>query len=220
MGLRERRGWLFPVRQGWFRGVDLSLLDPSSEDDRALLIRAAHPELKDLIDEEDELEETEEGFNPRLHLTLHEIVAAQIWNDEPPQVGETVDRLRAAGYDRHDVQHMLASTMVEEIWRVGHMRSPYDRERHLAALNDLPDSWLASGLEDGLDDHDDEDLVDRAVAVLSRRGPLGVDELAAELGVDVGDIEELVAEPAVVALADLRLAWVPGSSPGASSPIA
>ncbi|MDQ3353508.1 MAG: hypothetical protein M3507_03310, partial [Actinomycetota bacterium] len=48
-----RSGWLgFPDRSGWFDGIDLSLLDPGDEDERAILIRADHPELAEVLADE------------------------------------------------------------------------------------------------------------------------------------------------------------------------
>lgn len=53
-------------------------LDANDADDRALLIAAAHPELD--TDAETAVVEGRE-MNPRLHLTIHEIVATQIVDD-------------------------------------------------------------------------------------------------------------------------------------------
>jgi hypothetical protein len=113
-------------------------LDPTDEDDRSLLLSAAHPGL-------DSGEETlivgGEEMNPRLHLLMHEIVAKQLVDLDPPEVWETAQRLRRLGYHRHEVLHMLGAAMTGEIWHAQHDQREYDREAHLAALAALPDSW-------------------------------------------------------------------------------
>lgn len=126
--------------QGW----DLRLLDPEDADERSLLIRLAHPELDDAISQgRDEIDIGGEPMNPRLHLTIHEIVAAQIIDDDPPEALATAARLLELGRDHHEVLHMLGSVVTQQIWTVTHEHLPYRREEHVAALAALPGSWDA-----------------------------------------------------------------------------
>ena len=83
-------------------------LDPADPDERALLIRAAHPEL-DTEAETVFIDGRE--MNPRLHLTIHEIVATQLADGQPPEVWATAQRLRKLGYGRHEILHMLGAAM-------------------------------------------------------------------------------------------------------------
>ena len=80
-------------------------------------------------------------MNPRLHLTMHEIVATQLWDDSPPEVWDTAVRLLDVGYERHEILHMLARPVSEQMWGALHDERPYDHERHVAALTALPGSW-------------------------------------------------------------------------------
>ena len=113
-------------------------LDPTDADDRALLIAAAHPELDTAA--ETALVEGHE-INPRLHLTIHEIVATQIVDDDPPEVWATAQRLRKLGYGRHEVLHMLGGAMTPQLWGALQNEREYDPEAHRAALAALPESW-------------------------------------------------------------------------------
>jgi hypothetical protein len=113
-------------------------LDPADPDDRAFLIRAAHPELD--VDHETVVVDGRE-INPRLHLTMHEIVAAQLADHDPPEVWTTAQRLRGLGYDRHEVLHMLGAPMTGQLWAALHDQREYDLEAHRAALAALPESW-------------------------------------------------------------------------------
>lgn len=88
------------------------LLDPADPDDRALLIRAAHPELDA---RRDTVVVGGREINLRLHLTMHEIVAARLADHDPPEVWATAQRLRALGYDRHEILHMLAAPMTGQV---------------------------------------------------------------------------------------------------------
>lgn len=121
-------------------GVEIDqLADP---DMRSFVIRAEHPEFAQALQDGDDAVDLGGGpMNPRLHLAMHEIVATQLWDDSPPEVWDTAVRLLEAGYERHEVLHMLAGPVVDQVWGALHDERAYDRERHLAALRALPGSW-------------------------------------------------------------------------------
>src|SRR5487761_1419089 len=107
------------------------LADP---DMRSFVIRAEHAEFAQALqDGDDEVDLGGGPMNPRLHLAMHEIVATQLWADTPPEVWDTAVRLLEAGYERHEVLHMLAGPVVDQVWGALHDERAYDRERHLAA---------------------------------------------------------------------------------------
>ena len=126
------------AEQDW----DLTRLDPQDPDERSVLIRLAHPDLDDAIDNgHDELVVDGTPMNPRLHLAIHEVVAAQIIDNDPPEVLATAQRLLALGRDTHEVLHMLGSAVTEQIWTATHEQRSYDRGEHMRALTALPGSW-------------------------------------------------------------------------------
>lgn len=115
------------------------LADP---DTRAVAIRADHPDLdRALRSGEDVIEMAGEPVNIRLHLAMHQAIAAQLADDDPPAVYLTARRLLDTGYGRHEVLHMLAGAMAEQIHAAITGGERYDRDRHIAALNALPGSW-------------------------------------------------------------------------------
>src|SRR5258708_21953566 len=112
-----RRAFAVPALHGTFDGLELASLDPADEDDRALLIRAEHPELASAIERGDgEIEVDGQSLDPRLHLAIHEIVAAQLWEDNPVEVWQTAPRLLGSGYERHEILHMLGSALATRVW--------------------------------------------------------------------------------------------------------
>ena len=140
----ERRRFVCPPARGQFEEIELSLLDPADPDDRRFLIEAEHPELvRALQEDRDEIVLHGQQMSPRLHVTLHEIVANQLWDDDPPEAWRTARRLLDLGYERHEILHMLCSAMATEIWGVLHEDRPADHERYVRALEQLPESWEA-----------------------------------------------------------------------------
>ena len=113
--------------------IDLSLLDPGEEDDRHFLILAEHPELQQAVDEDqDEIILRGKLMSPRLHISMHEIVANQLWTDDPPEAWPTAERLMALGYERHEILHMLGSVVSGEAWRTTQYEEPFDPDRFRA----------------------------------------------------------------------------------------
>lgn len=138
----DRRRFAVRPASGEFDEIDLALLDPADEDDRRILILAEHPELRVAIeDDHDEICINGLTMSPRLHLVMHEIVANQLWDDNPPEVWQTAQRLVAAGYDRHEVLHMIGSVVSADIYRALHDQLPPDLDKTRAALAALPESW-------------------------------------------------------------------------------
>ncbi|HEX9124393.1 MAG TPA: DUF1841 family protein [Actinomycetota bacterium] len=138
----DRRAWAVPPARGRLGEVQLARLDPNDPDERGLLIRAEHPALEKAL--ENDLDDVRVGghdVNPRLHLALHEAIANQLWEDDPPEVWQTAKRLLGLGYERHEVLHMLASAMAQELWQALREEKPHDHARHVRSLQALPGGW-------------------------------------------------------------------------------
>lgn len=65
-------------------------------------------------------------MNPHLHLAIHEVVANQLWDEEPPETWQTARRLDLLGYERHEVFHMIGSVVAAEIWQIMHDQQETD----------------------------------------------------------------------------------------------
>ncbi|MDA8311915.1 MAG: SEC-C metal-binding domain-containing protein [Actinomycetota bacterium] len=252
VALAERRAWLFQRPRGHWRGIDLDLLDPSDPHDRAILLRAEHPGASW---EDDDASETpagtpaaDDGTQPQLHLHLaiHEVLSNQLWAGDPPEVGETADRLRGLGYERHEILHMLGSVVAEELRRAMLGGSLFETSERTRLLDALPGAWgrheedevawdddeVAWGDDEVAwddDDWDDDDwdeasddgeeldeLLHAAHRLLGERGPLALDELAEELGLDEEEAEVLLEDPALVFLGGGRVASACATLDGAT----
>ena len=111
------------------------------EDDRQLLIEEEHPDLRRAIDEgRPEIRCDGIVISPVLHIAMHVIVANQVMDDDPPETWDTAKRLLAAGYERHELQHMLASVVSEDVYAAMKGESP-DPEQTRSRLAALPASW-------------------------------------------------------------------------------
>ncbi len=111
-----RQVWAIPPRRGTLRGVDLAFLDPSDSDDRSLLVEAEHPEFARALRQHEDVDVDGATVDPRLHLALHEIVAKQLWDGQPPETWAAAQRLTGLGFDRHDVFHALMRAVSDIVY--------------------------------------------------------------------------------------------------------
>ena len=137
----DRRSWAAPPGHGSYQGLDLERLDPADEDERVFLLEALHPGLEDALRNDDEMVVDGEPFNPRLHITLHQIVASQLLADNPPQTWQTVQRLAGLGYDWHNIMHMIARLVSDDIYQAMTGHKPFDPRDYVRRLAELPGDW-------------------------------------------------------------------------------
>jgi hypothetical protein len=137
----DRRSWAIPSGHGTYGGLDLELLDPDDEDERTFLLEAQHLELEEALQRGEEIIVRGEPMNPRLHITLHLVVANQLLADEPPETWQTVQRLAGLGYDWHNIMHMIAVPVAEDVHRAMTEQRPFDREDYARRLDELPGDW-------------------------------------------------------------------------------
>lgn len=137
--------------------LDLNVDALGDPDVRALLIRREHPEFERALEEGlDEVDLGHGPINPRLHLTMHEIVATQLWDEGLPEVWETAKRLLEAGYERHEILHMLMRPVSNQVWAAWHDGKAYDEDRHIAELEELPGSRESERAALSADRRDDD----------------------------------------------------------------
>lgn len=143
----ERRRWTIPPMTGMVHGIDAGLLDPDDPDERRMLIELDHPELLASLERgDDDVEIDGSRINPHLHIALHEVVANQLWDGEPPETWEAAQRLRDLGHERHEILHMLAGAVSGVAWTGLRSGGPDDLRADLrTALRALPGGLSTKG---------------------------------------------------------------------------
>jgi hypothetical protein len=134
----NRESWAMPSGHGSYRGVELELLDPADEDQLMLLLEARHAELGDAIRGNEETAIDGAPFNPRLHLAMHQIVANQLLANDPPETWQTVQRLAELGYDWHDIMHMIARLLSDDLYGALSESREFDSADYVRRLAELP----------------------------------------------------------------------------------
>jgi hypothetical protein len=130
-----------PPGHGTYQGLDLELLDPSDEDELTFLIEAQHTKFQAALRNDEEMIVGGEPFSPRLHVTMHQIVANQLLADDPPQTWQTVQRLAGLGYDWHNIMHMIAALVSDDLYYAMSEHRHFDPGDYTRRLNELPGDW-------------------------------------------------------------------------------
>jgi len=77
------------------------------------------------------------GEEHQAHFQMHLVVEKQIRDQEPDFVGQAALRLEQAGIDGHEIRHMLAIPLANQLHRALQQNLPYDGEMHRREVEDL-----------------------------------------------------------------------------------
>lgn len=79
-----------------------------------------------------------QATNPALRAAVLQLIEKQLTTGNPPETGQTLERLVAAGYSREGAINLIATAVVSEIFDVMARGEAYDAARYYAALARLP----------------------------------------------------------------------------------
>jgi hypothetical protein len=68
---------------------------------------------------------------------MHEVIANQLWDNDPPEVWQAAQRLRDQDMERHDILHALLEVMVAHMHPALVHKKPFDTDAYRRELNDL-----------------------------------------------------------------------------------
>jgi hypothetical protein len=106
-----------------------------------ILFEALHEEFHDALASGEDMVIDGEPVNPRLHVLMHQVVAKQLLSDTPPRTWSTVRRLAGMGYDWHNIMHMIASLVSEDVHAAFTEVRKHDPASYARRLDQLPGDW-------------------------------------------------------------------------------
>ncbi|MDD2335205.1 MAG: hypothetical protein PHD01_01355 [Geobacteraceae bacterium] len=75
---------------------------------------------------------------PRVNKLILEVVEKQLDSCKPVQTRETLERLTAQGFNEEDAKHLIGSAIVAEMRSIVSEGRPFQEERLVSLLQDLP----------------------------------------------------------------------------------
>jgi hypothetical protein len=76
--------------------------------------------------------------NLKLRKEIFKIIENQIKNNDPPETLETFNKLKSRGYNDFEVKQLIGQCVAVEIYNVMKYKKPFDKERYIKNLNNLP----------------------------------------------------------------------------------
>ena len=75
---------------------------------------------------------------PYLKSAILEVVENQLQANDLPETRQTFDRLISEGYSEEDSKKLIGLVVTSEIFDVLNKQEPFNPERYVRALNELP----------------------------------------------------------------------------------
>jgi len=80
-----------------------------------------------------------DGADPILRKEMLEVVDNQLRDNNPPETRETLARLMSEGISEADAKIYIAQVVVVEMWHILRSEKPFNRERFVRNLRNLPE---------------------------------------------------------------------------------
>jgi len=80
----------------------------------------------------------EKNATQRLQEAILEVIRIQIRDNDPPETAQALLRLRDQGYSEQEAYKLIGYVVASEVFSVLQETRPYDKEKYIAALNNLP----------------------------------------------------------------------------------
>jgi len=74
----------------------------------------------------------------RLRKAILEVINAQIRDNDPPETKQNLIRLQEKGFSEDEALKLIGYVVASEVFSVLKENRQYDKEKYIAALNDLP----------------------------------------------------------------------------------
>ncbi len=80
--------------------------------------------------------------NEHLRSTIFEVIDNQIDANDPPETALTLERLTKQGYSDFEARQLIGQAVVVEVIDALKNKKPYNEQRYLSNLRNLPDEPL------------------------------------------------------------------------------
>ena len=74
----------------------------------------------------------------RLRKAILEVINVQIRDNDPPETKQNLIRLQEQGFSEEEALKLIGYVVAAEVFSVLKENRQYDKEKYIAALNDLP----------------------------------------------------------------------------------
>jgi hypothetical protein len=112
--------------------------DLNQKEQKLAMIIMNHQEYQEYFENKDILDGREykegEGFNPFLHISLHEMAEDQVVSETPIEAAVLCEYIESMGYSRHEGLHVIMTILINMIVAGYKNNKPFDEQRYKRLL--------------------------------------------------------------------------------------
>ena len=110
-----------------------------SEDEAREIALENHPDLKEMelagTLPDRMLDENDGVWSPRMHIAMHTVIERQLACNEPAGIVELAIKFEGEGkLCAHEIKHVIAAALVEQIWAMQHTQVAFDEEQYFVDI--------------------------------------------------------------------------------------
>jgi predicted NAD-dependent protein-ADP-ribosyltransferase YbiA (DUF1768 family) len=134
----HRQSFRMTINKVWNTIKEGHSVELNQEDQKLYLILRDHHEYQEYFENEDLLDGSEcptsEGFNPFLHISLHQMTEEQLASETPVEAALLCESIEKMGHSRHDAIHVIIMILIHVIFDAYKNNKPFDNERYRRLL--------------------------------------------------------------------------------------
>jgi hypothetical protein len=134
----KRQSSRMPINKIWNLIKEGNFDDLNQEEQKLAMIIMNHQEFQEYFENEDLLDGREykeaEGFNPFLHISLHQMAEDQLASETPIEAALLCESIERMGYSRHEGIHVIVMILIHLIHDSYKNDKPFSEQRYKRLL--------------------------------------------------------------------------------------
>ena len=134
----KRQSSRMTINRIWNLIKEGNSVELNQEEQKLTMIIMNHQEYQEYFENEDLLDGSEyaegEGFNPFLHIGLHQMAEDQLASETPIEAALLCESIEKMGYSRHEGIHVIMMIMIHLIFDAYKNNKPFNEQRYKRLL--------------------------------------------------------------------------------------
>jgi hypothetical protein len=134
----NRKSFRMTINKVWNTIKEGHSVELNQEEEKLYHILLEYQEYQEYFENENLLDGSEcpasEGFNPFLHISLHQMAEEQLASETPVEAALLCESIEKMGHSRHEAIHVIIMTLIHVIFDAYKNNKPFDNERYIHLL--------------------------------------------------------------------------------------
>jgi hypothetical protein len=134
----KRQSSRMTISRIWSTMKEGNYIELNQEEQKLAMIIMNHQEYMEYFENEDFLDGSEytegEGFNPFLHISLHQMAEDQLASETPVEAALLCESMEKVGYSRHEGIHVIIMILIHLVFDAYENNKPFDEIRYKRLL--------------------------------------------------------------------------------------